>query len=251
MENKKIDENLINMDDIKVLLNQEDDKEYRIMKVDVLVPSKSKYRVEFSYSKKFEELLNPFQEELLNISEEIYKQFRTVLYKELNIPAEAKYNLMDITIDNNSLGNYIVIDVPILRLLPKKIVKKDRLFLNYVVDRLEQISINLTRSLHSFIDKYFNMFTKRPLIEDYEFIMYYNGDNLLYSDFVQTSDFDYTMEKYNIFKLVNEENLLERLEKKILNSSMYIPKKRYLKITFSYIDKVISNINCFPLIASF
>lgn len=121
MENKKIDENLINMDDIKVLLNQEDDKEYRIMKVDVLVPSKSKYRVEFSYSKKFEELLNPFQEELLNISEEIYKKFRTVLHKELNIPAEAKYNLMDITIDNNSLGNYIVIDVPILRLLPKKL----------------------------------------------------------------------------------------------------------------------------------
>ena len=198
MEIKKINEDLINVEDIKMLINQKENKEYKIMYIDINTSMKNKYRMELMYSKKFKKLTDKYESELLELAERLYARFKSAL-KSKNIPSKLICTAVEVYIDSNSLGSYIVIDVPILKLISNDDVQtKDRLFVNYVTSRFSQISKDMTLDLHSFIDDYFVEFKKLPNIEEYEFIMYFDGKSLLYSDFVQTTDYEYTVEKYNI-----------------------------------------------------
>ena len=250
MEIKKINEDLINVEDIKMLINQKENKEYKIMYIDINTSMKNKYRMELMYSKKFKKLTDKYESELLELAERLYARFKSAL-KSKNIPSKLICTAVEVYIDSNSLGSYIVIDVPILKLISNDDVQtKDRLFVNYVTSRFSQISKDMTLDLHSFIDDYFVEFKKLPNIEEYEFIMYFDGKSLLYSDFVQTTDYEYTVEKYNIFKLANKEDLLEKLEDKVLKTMRYIPKKRYYKVRFNYKNNNIGSLTCCPLLCA-
>lgn len=250
MENKKRKENLHIIDDIKSLIKQGEDKELHIMNIDVNIPNKNKYRIEYSYRDTFEELIEPFQEKLIEISEHLYKNLNKEVLKTMNLSNGIKYTLLNVSICSNSLGNYVKIDVPAISLTFKETKNSNILYLRYVSEQLEPMSIQLTDRLHSFIDKHMRDLLEKTEINHYELTMYYDGNNLLYSGFVQTTEYDYCIEKYNVFKLVKDEQLLQKLNDKLLNSGTYIPKNRFFKATFIYKDNKINSLNCLPLVMS-
>lgn len=249
MEFEDIKKEAVNIDDIKMLINQKEASEYKIMSIDINAPSKNKYRIEFSYSQKFKQLLEPFQEELLEISENMYNRYRNLIYKNIKIPENITYTILDVSIGSNILGNYIIIDIPLLRLITCDIEKRDKIYLRYISKKVQCITNELTVNLHSFINDYLSSYTKMPEINEFEFIMYYDGVNVLYNDFIQTNKFDYELEKYNIYKLVCNENLLDKVEDIVFNNCTYLSKKKYYKITFNYENGQVYNLNCLPLIS--
>lgn len=248
MEIKKINEELIDIDDIKMLINQEENKQYKIMRIDVNSPSDRKYRMEITYSKKFKELLLEFQDELLELAESLYIRYKNMIKKKMNLLDSAIFSIVEISIESNVLGNYIVIDVPIIRLIMGSMEKKDEMCLKYVTERFGQIANEMTLSLHRFMDECIRSTGEMTEISEYEFIMYYDGENLLYNDFIQTSKLDYSLEKYNIFRLAGQENLFEKLEDKFLSSHVYKNKSRYYKVRFSYQNREIKGLTCLPLL---
>ena len=244
-----MNKDLMDMSDIKMLLNQDENTEFRIMNLGVEVFDNRKYRFKITYSKNLKYLLGPFQEELVDIGESMYKYFRKSISEIIELPDNVKYSIMSVSVESNSLANYIKIDVPFLRLIPEDLNKKERMILKYICERLEAITIQLTERLYSYIDESLNYLIDAPKVDEFELIMYYDGDNLLYNDFVQTTDIDYALEKYNIFKLVNEEKLLERIENKFFEIKKRISKHRYFKVNFNYENNEIKNLSCLPMLS--
>lgn len=248
MEKQDANIKTVNIDDIKMLINQEEDSQYKIMNIDVNVPNKNKYRLEFSYSEKFKDLIEDFKDELLDISEELYCRFKRDIYETIKLPENLIYTIAEISIASNVLGNYIVIDMPILRLLSGNVRKKDAVYLRYISEKMESITTELTNNLHSFIDSYLVDLTNVSSIDTFEFMMYYDGYELLYSDFVQTTNMAYEIEKYNIFKLACQERLLEKIEEESLKKYENLHKGRYYKVSFEYKESKVINLNCVPLL---
>lgn len=242
-------EKLINAETVKMLINQKEYRIYKIMNININMSDTKKCRVEIDYSRNFERLIKEYQSELLELGENLYKRFKKSIERNKDKLNNLKYTALEVSIESNCLGNYIVIDVPLLRLISENdIENKNRIFLKYTIERFNQISQEMTYSLHAFIDKYFCEIEKMPEINEYEFIMYHDNGTLLYDDFIQTSEIDYALERYNIFRLASKEDLLEKLEDKILNSSIRMANRRYYKVNFNYQNKEITNVNCCPVL---
>ena len=174
-------ENTINKDkitkkDICDLLCQKEDKVIRIMKIDVEILNGYEFELSSSFSEKFIELIGPYKEILLDISEELYRCSNKELWNDLKNYGYANLTMIDVLIEANQLNNYIKLDVPCLRLHQSNTTNRRKIEkLSLIVKKLEKACIELTKRLHLFIEKYMYELVEINNIDNYELILYFDS----------------------------------------------------------------------------
>lgn len=239
----------ITKEDIYELLSQEEDKELRIMKIDVEILSGDKFKLKTSFNERFLEVIGPYKQILLEISEDLYRCSNKELWNKLRETGYTRFTMIDVLIASNQLNNYIKLDVPVLRLHKhnkdnKKTIRK----LSLIIEKLEDACKELTKNLCSFMEKYVPALMGAPTIDNYELILYFDGEELLYDGFVPTTDSPFYIEKFNIFKLMKDEDIMSEIEAKLKENSVKLRKNRAIKVTFDYNNKAVNNLNCCPLL---
>lgn len=241
--------NKITKEDIYELLSQDEDKEIRIMKIDVEILSGDKFKLKSSFSERLLEIIGPYKQILLDISEDLYRCSNKELWNKLRDTGYTNFTMIDVLIASNQLNNYIKLDVPVLRLHQcninnKKLMRK----LSLIIKKLEKACKDLTERLCSFMEKYVPTLINTPIADNYELILYFDGEELLYNGFVSTSDSPSYVEKFNIFKLMKNEDIMTKIEDKLKENSVKLRKNRAIKVTFDYNNKIMNNLNCCPLL---
>ena len=242
-------ENTINKDkitkkDICDLLCQKEDKVIRIMKIDVEILNGYEFELSSSFSEKFIELIGPYKEILLDISEELYRCSNKELWNDLKNYGYANLTMIDVLIEANQLNNYIKLDVPCLRLHQSNATNRRKIEkLSVIVKKLEKACIELTKRLHLFIEKYMYELVEINNIDNYELISYFDGEELLYDSFVSVNNLPHYIEKFNVFKLIKDDDIVTKIEGKLKKDSVKLHKNRAIKVAFNYKDKIIKNLN--------